>query len=73
MDDELPVLHWLLRGQAPEVFQGLVETHLNELQEFVSWFSDKAHPYAKYFTGHYNYSSSTVDTYGRPRFAAWLN
>ena len=32
---------------------------------------DKAHPYAKYFTGRYNYTSSTVYTYGRPRFAAW--
>ena len=28
MDDELPVLHWLLREQAAEVFQGLVGTHL---------------------------------------------
>jgi hypothetical protein len=32
---------------------------------------DKAHSYAKYFTGRYNYTSSTTYTYGRPRFAAW--
>jgi hypothetical protein len=71
MDDELPVLHWLLREQAAEVLQGLVGTHRKAIEEFVSWFLDKAHPYAKYFTGHYNYTSSTVYTYGRPRFAAW--
>jgi hypothetical protein len=71
MDDELPVLHGLLRERAAEVFQGLAGTHRQAIEEFVSWFLDKAHPYAKYFTGRYNYTSSTVYTYGRPRFAAW--
>ncbi len=71
MDDELPVLYWLLRDQAAEIFQCLVGTHHKAIEEFVSWFLDKAHPYAKYFTGRYNYTSSTVYTYGRPRFAVW--
>lgn len=71
MDDELPVLHWLLRERAAEVFQHLVGTHRKAIEEFVSWFLGKSHPYAKYFTGRYNYTSSTVYTYGRPRFAAW--
>jgi hypothetical protein len=71
IDNELPVLYWLLRDQAAQVFQGLVGTHGKAIEEFVSWFLDKAHLYAKYFTGRYNYTSSTVYTYGRPRFAAW--
>jgi hypothetical protein len=71
MDNELPALHWLLRKQAAEVLQVLVGTHGKAIEEFVSWFLDKAHPYAKYFTGRYNYTSSTTYTYGRPRFAAW--
>jgi hypothetical protein len=36
MDDELPVLHWLFREKAATVFQDLIGTHANELQEFVS-------------------------------------
>jgi len=71
MDNELPVLHWLLRERAVEVFEGLIGTHRKAIEEFVSWFLDKARPYAKYFTGRYHYTSSTTYTYGRPRFAAW--
>lgn len=71
MDDELPVLHWLLREQAAEVFQALVGTRHEELQEFVPWFLGKAYPYTKYFTGSYKFTSFVVYTYGRPRFAAW--
>jgi hypothetical protein len=71
MDDEFPVLHWLLRGQAAEVFQDLIGTHHTALEEFVSWFLHKARPYAEYFTGTYKFSSFVVYTYGRPRFAAW--
>jgi hypothetical protein len=71
MDDELPVLHWLLREQAAEVFKYLIGTHHRALTEFVSWFLDKAHAYVKYFTGDYKFSSFVVYTYGRPRFAEW--
>jgi len=71
LDDELPALHWLLRERAAEVFQGLVESHRNELREFVAWLLDKARTYTKYFAGRYNYTSSTVYTCWRPRFAAW--
>ena len=70
MDDELPVLHWLLREQAAEIFQGLVGTHRKAIEEFVSWFLGKARPYTQYFTGGYNFSFITY-AYGRPRFAAW--
>jgi hypothetical protein len=71
MDDELPVLHWLLRERAAEVFQDLIGTHRRALKEFVSWLLDKARPYAEYFTGGYKFTSFVVYTYGRPRFAAW--
>ncbi len=70
MDDELPVLHWLLREQAVEIFQCLVGTHRKAIEEFVPWFLDKARPYTCYFTGGYNFSFITY-AYGRPRFATW--
>jgi hypothetical protein len=35
MDDELPILHWLLREQVTGVFQILVENHHDRLREFV--------------------------------------
>ena len=71
MDDELPVLHWLLREQAAEVFQSLVGTHHKDLQEFVSWFLGEARQYTEYFTGSYKFTSFIAVMYGRPRFAAW--
>jgi hypothetical protein len=72
MDDELPVLHWLLREQVAEVFQVLAENHHDQLREFVCWFLEKARRYTEYFSGAYRYSSSIVYNFGRPRFAAWL-
>jgi hypothetical protein len=72
MDGELPVLHWLLHDQVAEVFQALAQNHHDELREFVCWFLEKAHPYTRYFTGAYKYTSSIVSNYGRPRFAAWV-
>ena len=71
MDDELPVLHWLLRERAAQIFQGLVGTRHQELQEFVSWFLGKARPYTSYFTGGYKFTSFITYAYGRPRYAAW--
>jgi len=71
MNDELPVLHWLLRERAAQVFQGLVGTHHKELHEFVSWFLGKAHPYTGYFTGGYRFTSFNMYAFGRPRYAAW--
>jgi len=71
MDDELPVLHWLLREQAAEVFQGLVGTHYEALEEFVSWFLGKVRPYTGYFTGGYKFGSFNMYAFGRPRYAAW--
>jgi hypothetical protein len=72
MDDELPILHWLLREQVAGVFQVIAESHNDELREFVCWFLDKARRYTQYFSGNYRYSSSIVYNFGRPRFAAWL-
>jgi hypothetical protein len=72
MDDELPILHWLLRDQVAEVFQILAENHQDQLREFVCWFLDKARHYTQYFTGNHRYSSSIVYNFGRPRFAAWV-
>jgi hypothetical protein len=66
MDDELPVLHWLLREQAAEVFQGLVGTHHEALEEFVSWFLGKARPYTGYFTGGYKFGSFNMYAFGPP-------
>jgi hypothetical protein len=60
MENELPVLSWRLRKRAAEVFQGLVGTLRKTIEEFVSRFLERAHPYAKYFTGDYNYASSTA-------------
>jgi hypothetical protein len=71
MEDELPILHWLLREQAAVVFQGLVATHHKELEEFVSWFLEKARPNTKYFTGSYKFTSFNIYAFGRPRYAAW--
>ena len=71
MNDELPVLHWLLREQAAELFHGLVGTHHQELRDFVSWFLDKARPYTSYFTGGYKFGSFNMYAFGRPRYAAW--
>jgi hypothetical protein len=71
MDDELPVLHWLLREQAAEVFQGLVATHHKALEEFVCWFLGKARPHTGYFTGGYKFGSFNMYAFGRPRYAAW--
>jgi hypothetical protein len=71
MDDELPVLDWLLREQAAVVFQGLVGAHHKELEEFVSWFLAKARPYTGYFTGGYKFGSFNMYVFGRPRYAAW--
>jgi hypothetical protein len=72
MNDELPMLYWLLREQAGEVFQVVAESHHEPLREFVCWFLEKAQPYTRYFTGAYEYSSSVVYNFGRPRFAAWV-
>jgi hypothetical protein len=72
MDDELPILHWLLSEQVAGVFQILPENHHDQLREFVCWFLDKARRYTDYFTGNYRYSSSIVYNFGRPRFAAWV-
>jgi hypothetical protein len=72
MDDELPILHWLLRDQVAEVFQAIAESHNDQLREFVSLFLDKARRYTEYFSGNYRYSSSIVYNFGRPRFAAWV-
>jgi hypothetical protein len=72
MDDELPILHWLLREQVAEVFQILAENHHDQLRKFVCWFLGKAHHYTQYFSGNYRYSSSIVYNFGRPRFAAWV-
>jgi hypothetical protein len=71
MDDELPVLHWLLREQAHEVFQGLVATQQKALEEFVPWFLGKARPHTAYFTGGYKFGSFNTYAFGRPRYAAW--
>jgi hypothetical protein len=71
MDSELPVLHWLLRKQVAHVFENLNGAHYNELQEFVSWFLDKARAYTEYFTGGYKFGSFNVYAHGRPRYAAW--
>jgi hypothetical protein len=71
MDDELPVLHWLLREQSAEVFQGLVATHHKALEEFASWFLGTARPYTGYFTGGYKFGSFNMYAFGRPRYAAW--
>ena len=71
MDDELPVLHWLLREQAAEIFQSLVATHEKALAEFVSWFLGKARPYTQHFTGGYKFGSFNMYAFGRPRYAAW--
>jgi hypothetical protein len=71
MDDELPVLHWLLQEQAAEVFYSLVGTHHKELLEFVSWFLGRTRPNAKYFTKRYRFDCFVLYAYGRPRFALW--
>jgi hypothetical protein len=71
MDDELPVLHWLLREQAAEILQDLAATHEKALAEFVSWFLGKARPYTGYFTGGYKFGSFNMYAFGRPRYAAW--
>jgi hypothetical protein len=71
MDNELPVLHWLLWKQVAEVFQDMIRTRRSELQEFVSWFLDKARAYTEYFTGGYKFGSFNVYAHGRPRYAAW--
>jgi hypothetical protein len=71
MHDELPVLHWLLRDQAVEVFEAVVENHYHELQEFVLWFLGKASHHTEHFIGNYEYRSFNVYAFGRPRHAAW--
>jgi len=71
MDDELPVLHWLLRERVAEIFQVLIENRQKELQEFVSWFLGAARRYARYFTRCYKFDSFVAYAYGRPRFALW--
>src|SRR5262249_58752859 len=60
MNDELPVLHWLLRERAAQVFQGLGGTHHKELHEIVSSFLGKAHPYTAHFTGGSRLTSFTI-------------
>jgi hypothetical protein len=72
MDDELPILHWLLRDQVAEVFQAIAESHNDQLREFVCWFLGKARHDTEFFSGNYRYSSSIVHNFGRPRFAAWV-
>jgi hypothetical protein len=71
MDDELPVVDWLLRDRVAEIFQTLAPNHRDELQQFVLWFLDRARRYTPYFTGEYEYTSFVVYAYGRPRFALW--
>jgi hypothetical protein len=72
MDDELPILHWLLRDQVAEVFQVLAPSHHYQLREFACWFLEEARRYTEYFSGSYRYSSFNVYAFGRPRFAAWV-
>jgi hypothetical protein len=72
MDDELPVLHWLLREQVREVFEVVTESRPYELREFVAWFMNKSRSHTEYFSGNYEYSSFNEYTYGRPRHAAWV-
>jgi hypothetical protein len=71
MEGELPVLHWLLREQAAEIFQGLAENHHDQLREFVCWFLEKAGPYTRYFAEKDRSHSFVFWAYGRPRYAAW--
>jgi hypothetical protein len=72
MDDELPILHWLLREQVAEVFQVLAQNHHDQLREFVCWFLERARRYTEYFSGSHRYSSFNMYAFGRPRFAAWV-
>jgi hypothetical protein len=60
MDDELPILHWLLREHAAKVFRTVVENHHSELQEFVLWFLGKARNHTEHFSGNYEYHSFNV-------------
>ena len=71
MDNELPVLHWLLREQVAAIFEVLIGNRRQELEKFVSWFLGEALYYARYFTGSYKFDSFVVYAYGRPRFALW--
>jgi hypothetical protein len=71
MDDELPVLHWLLRKRVAAIFEVLIENRRPELEQFVAWFLGKALYYTRYFTGGYRFDSFVVYAYGRPRFALW--
>ena len=71
MNDDLPVLHWLLHEQVAAIFEVLIENRRQELQTFVSWFLGEARQYSRYFTGRYRFDSFVVYAYGRPRFALW--
>ena len=68
VDDEFPVLHWLLREHVAEVFAALMDQRREELQEFVIWLLKKARHYAECFTSSYQGWSYVTYTYGRPRF-----
>jgi hypothetical protein len=68
MDNEFPVLHWLLKDAATRVFAALVDQRRRELQEFVLWLLKEARRFAEYFSPSYRYTSFVVYAYGRPRF-----
>ena len=69
--DELPILLWLLRHHAGEVFRVIRENQPERLGEFVSWFLGAARGHAEHFSGHHEYHSFNLYVYGRPRHAEW--
>jgi hypothetical protein len=70
MDNEFPVLHWILREYVGGVFAALVDQRRQQLQEFVLWLLGEARYFAEYFSPSYEYTSYVVYAYGRPRFEA---
>jgi hypothetical protein len=68
IDDEFPVLHWILRENANDVFSAADVDDLDGLREFIVWVLRKGRHYAEYFDGTYRWSSFNMYTSGCPRF-----
>jgi hypothetical protein len=70
---ELPVLQWLLKGNAEAVFRLMVETHAEELASFTTWFLELALPHVERLTDKRPLHGFVENTFGVMYHGGWAS
>jgi hypothetical protein len=68
---ELPVLEWLLKGNAEPMFRLMVGKHRKELESFTDWFLRLALPHVERFTDKRPLHGYVENTFGVMYHGAW--